>query len=284
MALPPPTAGIEYISDFFVQLDARFMNRTLKWLVVPLLLGSHSLVLAESETNSLPKVDDVLKRVLERAQVEGRNDREFKSRYSYTRTKVTEYRNSQGKVRNRQEKRSESNPAPPVLPAAYQPSPAEANEDSLTTQDANGDVKGRPFKKSDFPVTDDMLKRFRFELAGRETINGRAALVVDFKPASKDPPIRNFKDRFINKAAGRVWVDEGDAALVKADVHLTESVNVIGGLVGAVHKCRYAFERGRTPEGLWFTSRIDWHVEGRQVFVNKSIDGHERRSNVRKVW
>jgi len=266
------------------------MNRILKqWLVVALVLGNHSLVLAEPDTNSLPKVEDVLKRVLERAQVEVRNDRDFKSRYAYTRTKVTEYRNSQGKLKNRQEKRSESNPTPPVLPAAYEPSPAQANEDSLTTgkelrQDANGDVKGKPFTKSDFPITDDLLKRFRFEFVGRETIDGRAALVVDFKPASKNLPIRNFKDRFINKAAGRIWVDEGDAALVKADVHLTESVNVIGGLVGAVHKCRYAFERGRTPEGLWFTRRIDWHLEGRQVFTTKSIDGHERRSNVRKVW
>jgi hypothetical protein len=266
------------------------MNRILQnGLFVALVLGSRSAVLAELETNSLPKVQDVLKRVLERAQVEVKNDREFKARYAFTRTKVTEYRNSQGKVKNRQEKRSENNPAPRVLPVAFEASHAEANEDSLTAgrelrPDANGDVKGRPFRKSDFPITDELLKRFRFELVGRETINGRAALVVDFKPASKDLPIRNFKDRFINKAAGRIWVDEGEAALVKADVHLTESVNVVGGLVGAVHKCRYAFQRGRTAEGLWFTTQIDWHLEGRQIFTNKSIDGHETRSNVRKVW
>ncbi|HKS35666.1 MAG TPA: hypothetical protein VJW76_00650 [Verrucomicrobiae bacterium] len=266
------------------------MKSILKWSVVAMLvLGDHASVRAELETNSLPKVDDLLKRVLERAQEEVRNDREFKARYAFTRTKVREYRNSQGKLKSRQEKRIESNPPPQVLPVAYEPSPADANEDSITAgkelrQDPNGDVKGQPFKKSDFPVTDELLKRFRFELAGRETIDGRAALVVDFKPASKNLPVRNFKDRFINKAAGRVWVDEGDAALVKADVHLTESVSVVGGLVGAVHKCRYAFQRGRTPEGLWFTSQIDWRVEGRQVFTTKSIDGHERRTNVRNVW
>lgn len=260
-----------------------------KLLFVALVLGSHPSALAESETNSLPKVEDVLKRVLERVRVEGRNDREFKERYTFTRNKVTEHRNSRGKVRNREDRRIENNPATQVLPVAYEASPVGANEDTSTAgkelrQDANGAVKGKAFENGDFPLSDDLLKRFRFTVVGRETINGRATLIIDFSPASKDLPIRSFKDRFINKAAGRIWVDEGEAALVKTDLHLTESVNVIGGLVGAVHECNYGFERARTPEGLWFTTQVNWHLEGRQVFVNKTIDYRETCGNVRKVW
>ena len=46
--------------------------------------------------------------------------------------------------------------------------------------------------------------------------------------------MNQITDEFINHAAGRVWVDEQDYAMVKADLHLTDRVNVFGGLVGAV--------------------------------------------------
>jgi hypothetical protein len=95
-------------------------------------------------------------------------------------------------------------------------------------------VRGKAFKKDDFALNNDLFGRFDFTVAGREVLNGRSALIVDFQPAKKNVPVRNLKDRFINKAAGRVWVDEADYKLVKADLHLTERVNVVGGLVGAV--------------------------------------------------
>ena len=68
---------------------------------------------------------------------------------------------------------------------------------------------------------------------------------------------------------------------MKVDLHLTEPVNVIGGLVGAVRQCRYRFQRERTAEGLWFTKPVNWHLEGRQLFTSKIIDYDETRENVR---
>ena len=108
--------------------------------------------------------------------------------------------------------------------------------------------------------------------------------MLEFKPAKKNLPERNIKDRFINKAAGRVWVDEADYVIAKADVHLTESVNVVGGLVGAVWKFNYSFDRERTSDGLWFTRAVDWHLEGREVVFRRAIDYHEGKTGVRKAW
>jgi hypothetical protein len=259
------------------------------FLFVALVPGSHFVALAELDTNSLPKVEEVLKRVLERARLEGRNDREFKQRYAFTQIKITETRNSRGKVRNREENRIENNPSPQALPVATNASSVESHGDTPAAgkelrQVPSGEVKGKAFEKSDFALSDDLLKRFRFTMVGQDTENGRAMMIVDFSPLSKDLPVRSFKDRFINKAAGRIWVDEEEAALVKIDLHLTESINVVGGLVGAINKCSYGFERNRTPEGLWFTTRVDWHLEGRQVFLSKTIDYHEERTDVRKAW
>jgi hypothetical protein len=128
-----------------------------------------------------------------------------------------------------------------------------------------------------------LLARFEFRLIGRDAWNGRSLVVLDLKPAAKDLPARNYKDLFINRTAGRVWIDEAEAVVVKADLHLTERVSVIGGLVGAVWKFMYQFNRERTPEGLWFTRNVQWHLEGRQVFIRKVLDYLETRSDVRKA-
>src|SRR5438445_218440 len=83
-----------------------------------------------------------------------------------------------------------------------------------------------------------------------------------------------IRGRFINKAAGRVWVDEEDSVLVKAELYLTDKVNVLGGLVGAVWKFNYGFHRERMPDGLWYTRTVDWHLEGREVIVRRTVDYH----------
>ncbi|PYI86629.1 MAG: hypothetical protein DME26_08700 [Verrucomicrobia bacterium] len=192
-------------------------------------------------------------------------------------------------MKEREVKRSENNPKPPMTPASQIVSAAEERQDAPSAakelqQDPNGEVRGRAFEKNDFPLNADLLKRFQFTLAGREVVDGRTALRIDFKPVPGELPVHTLRDRFINKAAGRIWVDENEFALVKVDLHLTEPVNVIGGLVGAVRQCRYRFQRERTAEGLWFTKQVNWHLEGRQLFTSKIIDYDETRENVRKAW
>jgi len=202
---------------------------------------------------------------------------------------VTEYRNANGDLKKREEKKTASHPS--AVPVAYRAQPAGPTpwpnlsaEKSEAATDASSNVRGKAFEKKDFSINDDLLGRFEFDLAGRKTINGRATLMLDFKPAKKNPPERNIKDRFINKAAGRVWVDEADYVIAKADVHLTETVNVAGGLVGAVWKFNYSFDRERTSDGLWFTRAVDWHLEGREVVLRRAIDYHEGKTGVRKLW
>ena len=97
-----------------------------------------------------------------------------------------------------------------------------------------------------------MLDRFDFKLIRRETTNGRAMLVLDFQPKQKRLPEQSIKDKFINKAAGRVWVDEAESVVMKGDLHLSERVSVFGGLIGAVWKFTYRFDRERLPDGLWY--------------------------------
>jgi hypothetical protein len=80
-----------------------------------------------------------------------------------------------------------------------------------------------------------------------------------------------------------VWVDEADYAIAKADVHLMQQVNLLGGILGAVWKFTYAFDRARTPEGFWFARHVDWHLEGREVVFHRIVDYHEQKIDEHKI-
>ena len=259
------------------------------WQMAVLLATPLPLLAQSTIEQPLPSVATVLKRVAHQTEKESDNERAFDQRYRYTRTKVTEYRNAKGDLKKCEEKKIANQPS--AVPAASRAQPVglalEPNvsaERNAAVTEASANVRGKAFEKKDFSINDDLLGRFEFDLAGRKTINGRPMLMLDFKPAKKDLPERNIKDRFINKAAGRVWVDEVDYVIAKADVYLTETVNVMGGLVGAVWKFNYSFDRERTSDGLWFTRAVAWHLEGREVILHRAIDYHEGKTGVRKLW
>src|SRR5690606_4749774 len=95
-----------------------------------------------------------------------------------------------------------------------------------------GGEKKKAFEKKGFRLDEEFLKRFEFAVVGREVLDGRPSLIVDFKPAKEQPKPKDLKDRFINKVAGRLWFDEADAALVRAIVRLTDNITLVGGIIG----------------------------------------------------
>jgi len=263
------------------------MKRVHKLSSLAMLIAAagHASAFAASDP-PLPSLETVYQGVLERAAKEDENERTFKQSYYYTRSRVTEFRNSKGALKKREDKQGENDPLLAVSrnqqsKVTKQVVSSKNAEQAGAVSDTHSNVRGKPFQKNDFPLNGDLVSRFDFMLLGREIVNGRPALVIDFSPVKKKLPERNIKDRFINKAAGRVWVDEAEYALVKADLRLTERVDVVGGLVGAVWKFTLGLMRDRTPDGLWFVRDLDWHLEGRELFLRRVVDYHEERKDVR---
>lgn len=252
------------------------------WLAWLTTAGLHA-----SDPVPLPPLDHVLDQVLERAQVEGRNEHDFRQLYAYRLVRVKDEFNAKGTLRKRQHRNRNHEPDPTREPYLGLPDPV---PDSLADFDEQDEAeaaaamqKGRAFEKSDFPLTRDLLDRFSFSLVGRDSSGERPALILDFEPADRKLPVRQFKDRFINRAAGRVWVDEADWAVARAELKLSEPVHVVGGLVGTVRRFRLSMVRNRTPEGLWHPSTVHWRLEGRQFLARKAIEYNERLEDLRPV-
>src|SRR3954469_4755168 len=247
-----------------------------------------------SSTGDLPSIETVLQHVRTMAPQERGNDAAFRSRYAFVRTRTTRELDSDGKIKKEKTKESRNNPGPVPNPnpgptvrqIAYQVPVQEsaAAEHGTAAPATSQQNPPKAFDKNEFVLNDDLINRFDFRVVGRDRLsNNRNAVKLQFAPKSKDLPTRNFKDRFINKAAGTVWIDEGDWLLAKVDLYLTEGVNVAGGLVGAVKKFNYRFDRDRTSDGLWYTTQVDWHLEGRELFSRKILEYEEHRSDIKKV-
>jgi len=256
--------------------------KVFRYLTAGIVFAMFSLT-GRASDNTLPSIDTVLAQVVAHAQQESDNDRSFEQLYGYSRQKTTEFRNGDGDVKKRDAKTSvhQPNPAAVIPSASATTSETVKRDDGVSETHSN--VRGKQFKRNDFLLNQDLIRRFQFQLVAQESIDGRPAYVIEFAPLKKDLPERNIKDRFINKAAGRIWVDATDYALVKADLHLSHPVDVAFGLVGSVWKFNYSFLRSRTDEGFWFTRDVAWHLEGREVVVNRTVDYHEQVSDLHKV-
>ncbi len=220
---------------------------------------------APADGTAPPDLDRLLRRAVENARGDREMEGRFKARYAYVRTKTTDTLNAEGELKKREHVRREHTPARP------EPDPWAEVEDDRT----------RAYERRDVPVTTNLLQRFRFTLAGREELAGRPAWVVDFEPAGDRQPADSLIERFINRMAGRLWIDAADAHVIRARFHLTGPVNVVGGLVGALKHCEVFFERARTEEGLWFTRRLTWRIEGRKLFTRRLMTHHEELTEVR---
>jgi hypothetical protein len=236
---------------------------------------------AEGATStSLPPLQTVIQRVMETSADENTEYHIFNQHYFYTRDRVTDFRDGSGTLKEHEEKWSTNNPVhavvmtrprPPLRPATFK------------KQDAGPSIHGVSLGKKEDLINPDLLKRYTLTMVGREMLNGRPALVVDFKPASNDLPIFNIKDRFLNCVAGRAWVDEADFTLEKVELHLTQKVTVLGGIVGSVSKFTFSFDRERTPDGYWFTRDMDWHLEAHEATIPRVVDHHEKVTDLQKM-
>ncbi|MBI5772711.1 MAG: hypothetical protein HZA89_03085 [Verrucomicrobia bacterium] len=230
----------------------------------------------------LPAVDGVLQRIVARMGREPVNDQAFLGHYAFTRTKRTDTLDGKGKLQKRDDREIKYIPPVAVKPRHIEDF-GETGRPAEAAKDLVAEGRGRALEKRDFQLNQELLQKFTFKVTGREIQSGRPTLVLEFQPRGGKLPEKNFKDKFVNKAAGRVWVDEAEAVVAKVALRLSEEVSVIGGLVGNVKQGRYGFERARTEEGFWFTRTVDWRIEGRQFFSKKVMEYHEEKKDVRRV-
>jgi hypothetical protein len=109
-----------------------------------------------------------------------------------------------------------------------------------------------------------VLERFDFKAVGREAIEGRPAIVLEFAARPGD---RNLKgDVILRRLAGRIWVDEADQAIARAEMRNTEAIKVALGLGASVSRFESRLEF-RKVDDVWLPLRNETVAEGRKLLL-----------------
>jgi hypothetical protein len=206
------------------------------------------------------------------AKADGASNGSPRANYVYNKTSITEKLDSKGGVAERKEKliRIKSGKGSVMqIKVNGKPIP----EEELKREQA--DVQAEDERMNDSRVarrtdnwerllTTDLISRYKFTLLREETLNGRRAYVLGFKPASENLPVREISDRFINNLCGTIWVDTEDFEIAKADLVLQSEVTLWGGILGALRQFDYKVERVRLNDGVWFNRTARGQFVGRK--------------------
>ena len=113
-----------------------------------------------------------------------------------------------------------------------------------------------------------ILERYDFRAVAREDVEGRPAIVMDFSPFPGSRPIEH--DALLRKLAGRVWMDEAEREVVRAEVRNTAGMKFFLGLGASVSAVNSTFEFRKVGDTLWLPVRDETRAAGR-MFLFKSF-------------
>jgi hypothetical protein len=227
----------------------------------------------------LPSADAVLRLVSTNAFREAKNDRAFRRRYPFIKSRTEIEKSARGEIKKQTTSLVTNTPK-----SEFQGSPdsfkfikgrdTEASPISNPTRGPAAKPGKRPGGKREFQMDDELLSQFRFDVTQREIRHGRPAVRLTFSPRLEVPE-RDMKTRFLRRMAGEAWIDESEGVLLTLDVRMTSPLEIAGGLAGSIKSFEFHSERERTPEGLWFTKDLNYRVDYREIFTRKIMETSE---------
>jgi hypothetical protein len=117
-------------------------------------------------------------------------------------------------------------------------------------------------------VIDDLPNAFDIVIAGREMLNGRSTLLVEFKPKQKPKPRTAIGKVLFPKTAGMAWVDEQDSRLQRLEVRYLGDIKLGFGLLLNISKdSEQELEWTKVNGEVWLPARYEIRIKGRIIMA-----------------
>ncbi len=222
--------------------------------------------------------DQVIEKLLERSR--STPDRIAAQCHGCTRVSLIEERDSRGEIKERVSREFEVE-----LHGARQqlrllrlndraPTEKEAKKELEKEAEVRKDYserKGRGRAKGPDFLDEGILLRYRYELVGMETNNGRASYLLKFQPKFKGSG-KDIQDRALNLLAGRLWVDAVEFELAGVDAQLVDRLEVLAGIVGDLERLDFTLDRCRLEDGFWFNRSLKLRLDGRKLMSHFRVN------------
>jgi hypothetical protein len=246
------------------------------WIFCAVLLAAAPL--AAQGASVAPDVQEILRRFI--ANGEDAKLSERRAAIAYQRTSRVEYLNDDGTVKRNQTRiykifPQDGRSVTRLLTVNGRPA-KEKSEKQRSAARETGE------KSRTLSVSGDLLARFDFTFVREERFAGRPTWVLAFSPKA-DAPEDEFFDKFINAMAGKLWIDQEEYQMAKAEVHLSKRVSFFGGLAGALDKLDLTLIQRRIEPAVWLGEAIQIDCSGRKLFSTMRFRCFENCSGFEKV-
>jgi hypothetical protein len=140
----------------------------------------------------------------------------------------------------------------------------------------------REKKQAEGTEISPFLKVCEFISPRRETIDGREAIVFDFRPRLGFKP-SNREESLIAKLIGVVWIDPVDKQVIRLEARLAEGFKMAGGLLVSLKPgAALVIEQTRMVQGVWLPKFAQLNLSVKVLLFgggdyNKTIEWSEYR-------
>jgi hypothetical protein len=114
-------------------------------------------------------------------------------------------------------------------------------------------------------IVNDAFAVFEASVIGRDVIDGHDVIVLWIAPR-KNAVAKTREGAYMKNFAGKLWVVESDAQIVKLDLTAFDDISVGYGIVGRVHQgARLEFARRRVNDETWLPASSHITAKGRTL-------------------
>jgi hypothetical protein len=227
-----------------------------------------ALLLVAADVPPLPEGNAYVKGLLQKQK----NREEAQNRYTYDLEELLEEQDAKGAVTSRHVRRYEvfhvkGRPIRKLVAENGTPlSRAEReSEDARVRQEVEDIAKGRVAVEEPMVQLSSILERYDFKTVGRQDLDGWPALVLDW---SARPGKRDLEgDAVLRTLAGRLFVDEDEEEVVRAEIRNTSGIKFALGVGATVTTFGLVIDFRKVEAGLWLPARIEAEAVARVLLL-----------------
>jgi len=120
-------------------------------------------------------------------------------------------------------------------------------------------------------IIDDALGVFDVEMAGRETIGGRPAILLNFWPRAAYKP-KTSEGKNMQHVAGRAWIDEEDYQVARVEVEVIDPISIGLGILAKLQKgASIVADRRKFNDEIWLPMRTEITLNARVLLPRKQV-------------
>jgi len=138
-------------------------------------------------------------------------------------------------------------------------------------------------KRKEEEIISELPRIYDISIAGRTAIDGRNALILEFRPRPNYKPHSRETD-ILAKLAGRAWFCEQDYQLMRSEVEFVDDLSMGWGLLARLHKgTKATLRRQYVNNEVWMPTEVRFTGTARVLLLKKiRINTVNEFSNYRK--